>query len=190
MNYIKKIYNLLKNKIINMTNLQKLYLALVFLVFIFLLTRLMTNISTNTLNVNYNDVNGGILYPLTNEILDKDIYIKLKSVADEFISICRGNFLKNNTNITLEDIYEFALYSEYKNSVSKKEFVNKSQEFYNKLISIDPVNQNFVPYNITQYKGDFYLVKYNYTVNDSTFECYLGIALSSSENKYYIWYVE
>lgn len=190
MDYIKNKYNFLKNKILNMTNIQKLYLAIIFLIIIFILTKLMSSFNTNTLDINYKEITGSLLYPLTNEIIDKDVYVQLKSIADEFISICGGNFYKDNTNVTVEEIYASCLYDEYKRSISKSDFINASNNFYSKLTNDNSVESNYIPYNITQFKGDFYLVRYNYDIDNSTSECYLGIALSSSENKYYIWFVE
>ena len=88
-------------------------------------------------------------------------------------------------------MYDYCLLDDYKNNISKNDFINKSKEFYNNLSKIYSSTGDIFPNSITQYRENYYIVRYiSYDDNGNEEESYLGIALSPSNKKYYIWYLE
>ena len=175
----------------NMNSSQKLLITIIFAALVMIVVKLGFENNSNLAEIDYKVINGEYIYIASSVIDDNDVYVTLKSISDDFISICQG--YKRNQNldkISVEDVYNGVLTNEYKKSIKKKKFKERIEEFTNKINLISENNLSLIPDSITEYKENYYLVRYESSVNDKENNMYLGIMLDSSRQKYYIWYVE
>lgn len=185
----------LKNKIIkiisNLTSIQKLMYSIIFLLIMIFITKFLFGyiFSDNLLNIDYKSISGDSLYSLSSIIYDDNTYAQVKTIADNFINSI-SLLSSQYDNSSIDTIYNYCLYSEYKKTISKKEFIEKSSDFYNNVSKIYYNNGDIIPDAITQYRNNFYLIKYVVDDGDNSIESYLGIALDVDNQKYYIWYLE
>lgn len=185
----------LKNKIIkiisNLTSIQKLMYSIIFLLIMIFITKFLFGyiFSDNLLNIDYKSISGDSLYSLSSIIYDDNTYAQVKTIADNFINSI-SLLSSQYDNSSIDTIYNYCLYSEYKKTISKKEFIEKSSDFYNNVSKIYYNNCDIIPDAITQYRNNFYLIKYVVDDGDNSIESYLGIALDVDNQKYYIWYLE
>lgn len=177
----------------NLNYKQKLLLAIIFLlIMIFLVKVVFGNIVDNrNAVVDYSNTTGEDIYILSSELEDNNLYVILKNIADDIISECLEQKIDNNGKyITIERMYKEILTSNYKKNISKKEFISIAKNVANKYTSIIDNNLEFVPNNITEYSDGYYIVKYDFDINEENTSIYIGIGLDSSNNQYYIWYLE
>lgn len=187
-NLIKKI----KNFFLSLNNKQKLFIAIVLVTLLFILVNLASQKSDSNINsIDYLNITGSNLYTLSYVIEDKDLYVTLKSVADDFISMCLGYKKdENNEKFTSKYIYNYVLDTKYKNFISKRNFSNIVDDFEKNMKLIIDKNYSLIPSDIVEYNNGYYLVKYEYEIDDVMIQKYIGIILDDVNQKYYIWYLE
>ena len=187
MKKLSSFKNKIYNGISNLSYKQKFMYSIIGLLILLVITFVITRMSkSGDLDIDYNNVTGDELYTMSNIISDNNIYVQVKEVADNFISVSSQDSLDNY----IKNIYNYCLTSSYKNSISRRDFINKSKEFNEKVGIMISTNVDIVPDSITQYVDNYYLVKYVINDDNGTQEAYLGIVLDSSTKKYYIWYLE
>ena len=115
----------LKNKIIkiisNLTSIQKLMYSIIFLLIMIFITKFLFGyiFSDNLLNIDYKSISGDSLYSLSSIIYDDNTYAQVKTIADNFINSI-SLLSSQYDNSSIDTIYNYCLYSEYKKTISKK----------------------------------------------------------------------
>jgi len=119
---------------------------------------------------------------------DKETFAQVKTIADNFQKemVSFPDYSINKSEFS--NYYNYCVYSKYKNVVSKKEFYNKSRDFLNKTLSEDGIIEYIDDIGVVN--DNFYMVRYLKKVDDEDVYSYLGIALDSGSNRYYIWHIE
>ncbi len=108
-------------------------------------------------------------------------YAIVKEISDNFIA-------EINSNYSIEEIYRYCIFEEYKEIISGKQLNDKLTEIKSKLSTIVEENSNLLPDHISKYKDNFYIV--NFKGVNSEITVWIGIALDNVNSKYYIWYLE
>lgn len=181
----KEIYK----KISNLSYKGRFICSIIGLIIVIIITFIFTSIFNNdTFDIDYNNISGYDVYALSSIIYDNDLYAVIKVIADNFIIASSQIDINKNS---IEDIYDYCLLIDYKNSINKKDFINTSKYFYDNVSKKYSSTGDILPDSITQYRENYYIVRYiTYDENANEEESYLGIALSPSNKKYYIWYLE
>ena len=192
MKIVDKIKVNINKRISNLTNVQKLIYSIVFLiVMIFIIKFIFDGIlKEKTLGVDYKNTTGNEIYTLSSIISDNDLYAQIKKAGDQFISKAQSISNDALTSKDINELYKYCLYSEYKDSISKNKFCEKAKDFYTRLSYKLNTDLEIVPDSITEYREEFYLLKFISYNNEEEFVSYLGIALDSDTKKFYIWYLE
>ena len=192
-NKIEKLINKFFTYINNLNYKQKLLYSIVFAVSIFLIVKIIfENIIGNRNNIiDYKNMDGEDFYLLYYELEDDNLYVILKSIADDIIKECLEEMVDDNgVYVTRERVYNEILTSNYKDSISKREFVTVAENIANKYTNVNNNYIEFIPNNITEYEDGYYLITYNFNVNGENVDVYIGVALDVGSNQYYIWYLE
>lgn len=192
-NKIEKLINKFFTYINNLNYKQKLLYSIVFAVSIFLIVKIIfENIIGNRNNIiDYKNMDGEDFYLLSYELEDDNLYVILKSIADDIIKECLEEMVDDNgVYVTRERVYNEILTSNYKDSISKREFVTVAENIANKYTNVNNNYIEFIPNNITEYEDGYYLITYNFNVNGENVDVYIGVALDVGSNQYYIWYLE
>lgn len=191
---IRKIILSIKNRIEGLSSRNKFFLACIVLAIIIIFSKIIGIFDTTSV-IDYDSINSGEeIYTVSFSLDDFDKYIQLKTIADDFLLTCSGSNVSDDGNdITLDQLYKYCLYPEYKSQISRNAFIKLSNDFYSKINNINI--SEIVPTNIVEYKDDFYLIRYSINnINDessqSIINLYLGIFLDTINSKYYIWYIE
>lgn len=191
--FIYKVTNRIKSFLSEMNAKQKLLISIAFvLLLIFLIKILFENDSDRIgQTIDYSYISAENLYTFSSIIEDKNIYVTVKSITDDFISICLGNTRDENGEMIMPSyIYNSMLISEYKNNISESEFNKKVEEIKNKVKTLNDNNYSLIPDNITEVEENYYLAKYEFNVNEQIISFYIGIMLDELNSQYYIWYLE
>ena len=192
-NFIYKVTNRIKSFLSEMNAKQKLLVSIAFvLLLIFFIKILFENDSDRIgQTIDYSHISAENLYTFSSIIEDKNIYVTVKSITDDFISICLGNTRDENGEMIMTNyIYNSMLISEYKNNISESEFNKKVEEMKNKVKTLNDNNYSLIPDNITEVEENYYLAKYEFNVNEQIISFYIGIMLDELNSQYYIWYLE
>ena len=67
----------------------------------------------------------------------------------------------NGVYVTRERVYNEILTSNYKDSISRREFVTVAENIANKYTNVNNNYIEFIPNNITEYEDGYYLITYN-----------------------------
>ena len=191
--FIYKVTNRIKSFLSEINAKQKLLISIAFvLLLIFLIKILFENDSDRIgQTIDYSYISAENLYTFSSIIEDKNIYVTVKSITDDFISICLGNTRDENGEMIMPSyIYNSMLISEYKNNISESEFNKKVEEIKNKVKTLNDNNYSLIPDNITEVEENYYLAKYEFNVNEQIISFYIGIMLDELNSQYYIWYLE
>lgn len=195
-NKIKKFFRKYIEKIklvyANMNTNQKLISSIVFLVIMIILVKVLSSVAIKERNggIDYNNTNGKDISLTLSSITDDDLYVTLKNISDDVISKFLGNQYDKNKVISVNTIYKEILTSAYTESISKGKFNDIADAFINKINVIKQEYTELIPSNIVEYSDNYYLVKYKYEINEEEIELYIGIAVDTTRNIYYIWYIE
>lgn len=190
---IKKNEKRLKVILSNLNNKQKLLLAIAFALLMVFIVNILIGSNSRRLgeSIDYKNISGENLYTFSNIIEDENIYVTIKSISDDFISTCLG-YKKNEDNekINSDEIYNTFLENEYKKNISKGKFEKEVEELVSNVKKVNENNFSLIPKNITEYKENYYLVKYEFKFDEELLEIYIGIMLDDIDKQYYIWYLE
>ena len=195
-NKIKKFFRKYIEKIklvyANMNTNQKLISSIVFLVIMIILVKVLSSVAIKERNggIDYNNTNGKDISLTLSSITDDDLYVTLKNISDDVISKFLGNQYDKNKVISVNTIYKEILTSAYTESISKGKFNDIADAFINKINVIKQEYTELIPSNIVEHSDNYYLVKYKYEINEEEIELYIGIAVDTTRNIYYIWYIE
>lgn len=192
-NKVEKLINKFFTYINNLNYKQKLLYSIVFAVSIFLIVKIIfENIIGNRNNIiDYKNMNGEDFYLLSYELEDDNLYVILKSIADDIIKECLEQMVDDNgVYVTRERVYNEILTSNYKDSISRREFVTVAENIANKYTNVNNNYIEFIPNNITEYEDGYYLITYNFNINGENVDVYIGVTLDVGSNQYYIWYLE
>lgn len=192
-NKVEKLINKFFTYINNLNYKQKLLYSIVFAVSIFLIVKIIfENIIGNRNNIiDYKNMNGEDFYLLSYELEDDNLYVILKSIADDIIKECLEQMVDDNgVYVTRERVYNEILTSNYKDSISRREFVTVAENIANKYTNVNNNYIEFIPNNITEYEDGYYLITYNFNINGGNVDVYIGVTLDVGSNQYYIWYLE
>lgn len=187
-NKISNLIQLLREKINNLSNVQKLSASIAFLIIMILVTNIIFQniLRRDELNINYKSVDIENLYAVSYSFYDEsDLYAQLKKIADNIIEGL--NEFNSSKNMTKDNIYKYCLYPKYKENLSKNKYKKTVENFLNKVNENTDLNIGYIPDDIVRYRENFYIVSYK---NSDNIESYLGIMLNSKYNEFYIWYID
>lgn len=191
-----------KKKIINwqeLTYQERLILALALIALIILLTIIINLVKGNKETIDYKEITGETLYfeGITNK--DREVYWILNDIIATFVD--SYNLELDNVYTTYkekivysrEDFYE-VLSDEYKNNLSKKDYLMLSKTMLEKFAKYGAIEKNtdFIQVvkelSTNTYSSNMYICKLK-TV-DTIKESYIGIQLYPSTKSYNIFYLE
>lgn len=191
---MKKIKNFLIEFFDNLSKTQKIICALFFLVIMMFLVNLISNVSFKDTFIDYKNITGESMIENKSLVTDRNVYLILDNIIDNFINTYNGNFYIDDKKVKLKDFYDNALYNEFKYNMSYSKFKNKVRDLYNKLaMNEEPSDQKIMAENnieciyLFSEPRNMYLVKLKSKSNESAF---IGIELDNNLGKYTIFYLE
>lgn len=186
--FFYNIYIKLKIKFEKLTDKQKLIFSVIGLVILIFLVYLLSNIS-NSNNIDYKSLNGTYIYNFSNVISNNEFAL-VDEAASQIVSQFKGEKYFEMEKIEIDDIYKYEVLSEYKKYISKGKFSDCVNNFIEKYNRIYELKKEVVPSSISEYSENQYIVVYSAQTDEEDINCYLGVALNTEGNSYYIWYVE
>lgn len=181
----------------NATMQEKIMLALAFMLVLIFITFLLKNFSNKDNNIDYNEINGELLYSSAIYTNDREVYWILSDIFETFLNSYKleqsfiSKLEKDTILYSREDFY-LTLLSEYKKEISKKEYMEISKNMLDKFISnYNFKTENFIEeirsLNSNEYSSNMYICKLNTYDNSNS---YIGIKLYPNTNGYNIFYLE
>lgn len=147
--------------------------------------------STN--KISYEIISSGKL------IYDRQTYWQLDDIIFQYVNSYIYNQDENTKKIAKAPYKEYynALTKDYKKVLNKNEYVNKSEMFFNKILLETESPSGFYEENknriskVLLYDNNMYLCEIEgLDKNFPIVNCYIGIKLDSSSNKFSIFYIE
>ncbi len=191
--YIKKYIDEIKRIFSEMNNIQKFISAVVFLIIMIILVNVLSKVIVKDRKngIDYKHTSGNDICLSLNTIHDDDLYVTLKNISDDIFSIIMGNkYDEQGKEVSITKVYNDIITSSYKQSISKISFNNRVKNIYEKIDLIKSNDITLIPDNILEYSNNYYMLRYRCEMNNETIEIYIGIALDTTRNIYYIWYLE
>lgn len=191
-----------KLQIINLSNLtyqEKIILAFALLGLMALITTVINIINNPKNNIDYENVTGEKLYLNAVSNDDREIYWILNDIVSTFINSYNleldtiSNIYKEKIVYSREDFFK-VLSEEYRESLSKKEYLNVSKEMLEKFVkngSYMKENDFFEgigKLNSVEYSQNMYICKLK--TADSSKTSYIGIKIYPNTKNYNIFYLE
>lgn len=180
----------------NITSQEKLILAISILILIVIATSVIRVIFDSSKNINYKKQTIEDIYDEGQIIEDRNVYWPLNNIIAAFIGSYQSEIANVNniqSSYTREDFYN-TLSDEYKKVLSKRKYLEKSKEMFDKfIINNTTVKQNDYIEQIRmldskKYSNDMYIVKLKTVAENSS--SYIGIRLIPNIKKYSIFYLE
>lgn len=176
----------------NLTKTQKIIVSLIALVILIISVNFLSTLSFKETIIDYKNENASTLIVDKEKLKDRDLYITLESIVENFLNTNIGKYKLNNKTIKLKDYYENVLFDEYKYNRSFNKFKKISNKFYKKIFINEKYNEipleNIVS-DIYIYSKErkMYIVEVNTNVDEKG---YIGIKIDDTFNVYYIFYIE
>lgn len=176
----------------NLTKTQKIIASLIALVILIISVNFLSTLSFKETIIDYKNENASNLIVDKEKLKDRDIYMTLESIVENFLNTNIGKYKLNNKTIKLKDYYENVLFDEYKYNRSFNKFKKISNKFYKKIFINEKYNEipleNIVS-DIYIYSKErkMYIVEVNTNVDEKG---YIGIKIDDTFNVYYIFYIE
>lgn len=191
--------NVISKKIFNIkdsTMQEKILLGMAMLVVLLIGTFILKHFLTKKYEINYKEKTVSNLFEYAISTNDREVYWILNNIINSFIhsyEVELDGREKNNEEYSRKDFYN-VLTSEYKKVLSKKEYLeltdNMMKKFirYNNTLKTDDYIQEVRYLNNRVYPDNMYICKLN-TI-DSDVESYIGIILDTVTRSYSIFYLE
>lgn len=190
---MNKIFENVVDYVKGMKSINKLILSIIAVVVLYFLVKIISNISFSETMIDYKNTNGKELVQNSAECKDRDVYVILNDIVENFLAVKIDGYKIDNHKVTLKDFYNYALYDEFKVNMSYFNFKSKAQKMYSKIYNEDIKYKN-IPLDsyidsIYTYSNalKMYIVKINTNNGD---DAYIGIKLEENTNNYSIFYIE
>ena len=183
-----KFYNI-KKSIMEMNKVQKLILSIILVLIIFLISKIIPVLfDDDDVRYDYKKDDISIYYTLQNQVMDDDVIVTLKSIAEDFFGktkqYCDGK------QVTINKLYDECLTDEYKSNISKSDFTEKYNQALDKVNSLKSINGELFSDKITMDNDGYYILRFSDDFEENEFKLYLGISLDVNNKKYYVWYLQ
>lgn len=184
------------NKIVriisNLTKTQKIIASLIVLIILMIAVNFLSTLSFKETIIDYKNENASTLIQNKEKLKDRDLYITLESIVENFLNTNIGKYKLNNKTIKLKDYYENVLFDEYKYNRSFNKFKKISNIFFKKIFVNEKYNEiplDDVISNVYIYSKErkMYIVEVNTNTEEKG---YIGIKIDDTFNIYYIFYIE
>lgn len=183
-----KFYNI-KKSIMEMSKVQKLILSIILVLIIFLISKIIPVLfDEDDVRYDYKKDDIAIYYLLQNQVMDDNVIVTLKSIAEDFFGKTKQYY--DGKQITVNNLYDECLTDEYKSNISKSDFTEKYNQALDKVNSLKSINGELFPEKITMDKYGYYILKFSNNVEENVIDLYMGISLDTNNKKYYIWYLQ
>lgn len=183
--YIDNFYN-------SLTKTQKIIVSLIILIILMIAVKFLSTLSFKETIIDYKNENAYTLIENKEKLKDRDIYITLESIVENFLNTNIGKYKLNNKTIKLKDYYENVLFEEFKYNRSFNNFKKISNRFYKKIFVDEKYNEiplDDIISNVYVYSKEraMYIVEVNTNTQEKG---YIGIKIDDTFNIYYIFFIE
>lgn len=183
-----KFYNI-KKLIMEMSKVQKLILSIILVLIIFFISKIIPVLfDDDDVRYDYKKDDITIYYLLQNQVMDDNVIVTLKSIAEDFFGKTKQYY--DGKQITISNLYDECLTDEYKSNISKSDFTEKYNQALDKVNSLRSINGELFPDKISIDEYGYYILKFSNNTEETEIELYMGISLDTSNHKYYIWYLQ
>ncbi len=176
----------------NLSKTQKIILLLVAIVILIFIVNFMSTLTLKETFIDYKNSKAVDLIAEKEIVQDRDLYLTLSTISENFLNTYIGKYKVNNKVIKLRNYYDDVLFDEYKYNRSFGKFKKAANGLYKKIfvngksndIPLDEIVSNIYVYSEAR---KMYIVEMNTNVDE---KAYIGIKLDDVNNIYYIFYVE
>lgn len=171
----------------------KLIFSIISVLILILLVYIISNIRIGYDIVDYNTFYIEEAINSSEEISDRDIYLKGKTIIDNLISTYYSNYYIDDKKVKVSDFYKYTLLPDYKYEISNWNFNDNVKKIATDFISeygtenIKELTEYSIINKMYKYSNEYNM--YIFKLNLSIGEHYIGIRFENND-KYSIFYVE
>lgn len=176
----------------SLSKTQKIIALSMGVILLILVVNFLSTLSFKQTTIDYKNETAASLIAEKEVATDRDLYMTLETITENFLNTHIGKYQLNNRTIKLKNYYDDVLFDEYKYNRSYSKFKRAANHFYKKIfvsgkyneIPLDEVISNVYVYSEPR---KMYIVEVNTNTEE---KAYIGIKLDDINKLYYIFYVE
>lgn len=160
----------------SLTSQQKLKISIIGLVILISFYLIFIRNSYRQDEINYKNISNDSIIQSSYMVYDRNIILTLDEIIEKILKVETNEYRIKDKQISINTLYKDAVSYNYKKNITKKQFKNKMNLVYEKVLNNENYNayKNYIQEVYFSEQYDMYLIRLN-TCDDS--EIYIGIKI-------------